>query len=76
MSPSRRLLAGGLAELTDEQLSSGEGPDLKLGALNAGGIFKTIQAPYRPGSQSWAVLVLHPEGTVSISRMVRVVNRL
>ena len=70
------VLAGGLAELTDEQLSSGEGPDLKLGALNAGGIFKTIQAPYRPGSQSWAVLVLHPEGTVSISRMVRVVNRL
>jgi hypothetical protein len=73
---SDAVLAGGLAELTPEQLSSGEGPDLKLGALNAGGIFKTIQAPYRPGSQSWAVLLLHPQGTVSISRMVRVVNRL
>ncbi|MEB3177391.1 MAG: hypothetical protein VKJ87_07330 [Synechococcus sp.] len=70
------VLAGGLAELTPQQLENNEGPDLKLGALNAGGIFKTIQAPYRPGSQSWAVLLLHPEGTVSISRMVRVVDRL
>ena len=70
------VLAGGLAELTPQQMEDNEGPDLKLGALNAGGIFKTIQAPYRPGNQSFAVLLLHPEGTVSINRMVRVVNRL
>jgi hypothetical protein len=69
------VIAGGLAELTPDQLENMRSPELQLGALNGGGLFKTIQAPYKPGSQSWAVLLLHPEGTVSISRMVRVVNR-
>ena len=69
-------LAGGLTELTEADLLQEESPEIELGALNAGGIFKTIQAPYQPGRQAWAALLLHPEGTVSISRTVRVVNSL
>ena len=69
-------LAGGLTELTEADLLQEESPEIELGALNAGGIFKTIQAPYQAGRQAWAALLLHPEGTVSISRTVRVVNRL
>tara|TARA_B100001939_G_scaffold260854_1_gene227855 strand:- start:1185 stop:1859 length:675 start_codon:yes stop_codon:yes gene_type:complete len=69
-------LAGGLTELTAADLLQEESPEIELGALNAGGIFKTIQAPYQSGRQAWAALLLHPEGTVSISRTVRVVNRL
>ena len=69
-------LAGGLTELTEADLLQEASPEIELGALNAGGIFKTIQAPYEAGRQAWAALLLHPEGTVSISRTVRVVNRL
>ncbi|WP_341885198.1 hypothetical protein [Synechococcus sp. UW140] len=69
------VLAGGISELSREAIASLRSPDISLGALNGGGIFKTIQAPYKPGSQSWAVLLMHPEGTVSVSRMVRVVAR-
>ncbi len=69
------VIAGGMAELSAETLLHFKSPEMQLGALNGGGLFKTIQAPYKPGSQSWAVMLLHPEGTVSISRMVRVVAR-
>ena len=69
-------LAGGLTELTEADLLQEASPEIELGALNAGGIFNTIQAPYEAGRQAWAALLLHPEGTVSISRTVRVVNRL
>ena len=50
-----------------------ESPTLELTALNAGGLFKTVQAPLRPGSQTWAVLLVHPQGVVSASKRVRVV---
>lgn len=69
------VIAGGIAELPKEAIANFRSPDISLGALNGGGVFKTIQAPYKPGSQSWAVMLMHPEGTVSVSRMVRVVAR-
>jgi hypothetical protein len=69
------MLAGGVGEISAEAQRNLRSPALQLGALTAGGIFKRIQAPYKPGSQFWAVLLLHPEGTVSVSRLVRVVSR-
>ena len=69
------MLAGGVGEIPPEAQRNLRSPDLQLGALTAGGIFKRIQAPYKPGQQFWAVLLLHPEGTVSVSRLVRVVSR-
>lgn len=65
--------AGGIAALTPEQVAAMESPTLELTALNAGGLFKTVQAPLRPGSQTWAVLLVHPQGVVSASKRVRVV---
>ena len=49
-------------------------PDLQLGALGGGGLFKTVQAPFTPGSQTWAVLLVHPKGLVSATKRVRVVT--
>ncbi len=69
------VIAGGIVEVSKEAIASLRSPEISLGALNGGGIFKTIQAPYKAGSQSWAVLLMHPEGIVSVSRMVRVVAR-
>jgi len=67
------IAAGGIVELTPDQVRTLESPDLQLGALGGGGLFRTVQAPLTPGSQTWAVLLVHPEGLVSVSKRVRVV---
>lgn len=68
------LVAGGLQALTSQQVASMESPPLELSALAGGGLFKTVQAPYSPGSQTWAVLLVHPRGVVSTTKRVRVVS--
>jgi hypothetical protein len=67
------VAAGGIAAITPEQISALETPDLELAALGGGGLFKSVQAPLKPGSQTWAVLLVHPKGIVSTTKRVRVV---
>jgi hypothetical protein len=67
------LTAGGITALTPEQVAAMESPTMELGALGGGGLFKTVQAPLTPGSQTWAVLLVHPRGVVSAAKRVRVV---
>ncbi|MFO0018294.1 MAG: hypothetical protein ACK52U_17310 [Synechococcaceae cyanobacterium] len=66
-------VAGGLTALSQTQVAAMESPTIELGALGAGGLFKTVQAPYKPGTQMWAVLLVHPRGVVSATKQVRVV---
>ena len=68
------LTAGGIAALSPEQVAAMESPPMELGALGGGGLFKTVQAPYTPGSQTWAVLLVHPRGVISATKRVRVVS--
>ncbi|MEB3276807.1 MAG: hypothetical protein VKM92_07565 [Cyanobacteriota bacterium] len=67
------LVAGGLLALSSRQTTAMEAPRLELDALGGGGLFKTVQAPYTPGEQTWAVLLVHPKGIVSATKRVRVV---
>jgi hypothetical protein len=67
------LTAGGIVALTPEQVAAMESPNMELGALGGGGLFKTVQAPLTPGSQTWAVLLVHPKGVVTATKRVRVV---
>ncbi|CAK6694763.1 hypothetical protein ICNINCKA_01689 [Synechococcus sp. CBW1107] len=67
------VAAGGIAAITPAQISALETPDLELAALGGGGLFKSVQAPLTPGSQTWAVLLVHPKGIVSTTKRVRVV---
>ena len=67
------IAAGGLVALTGQQVNALESPDLQLGALGGGGLFKSVQAPYTPGSQTWAILLVHPKGIVSATKRVLVV---
>jgi hypothetical protein len=67
------ILAGGIVGLMPGQVAAFESPDLQLGALGGGGLFRTVQAPFSPGSQTWAVLLVHPQGLLSASKRVRVV---
>ena len=68
------VLAGGIVALTGQQVNALESPSLQLGALGGGGLFKTVQAPFTPGAQTWAVLLVHPKGIISASKRVRVVS--
>lgn len=67
------VLAGAIKPVSAGELLRFETPDLQLEALGGGGLFKTVQAPYQPGSQTWAVLLVHPQGLVAASKQVRVV---
>lgn len=67
------LSAGGIAAITPQQQATMASPSMELGALGGGGLFKIVQAPLSPGSQTWAVLLVHPDGIVSATKRVRVV---
>jgi len=67
------LVAGGIAAVSLQQVAAMESPPLELGALGGGGLFKTVRAPQTPGSQTWAMLLVHPQGVVSATKRVRVV---
>ena len=67
------IVAGGIVALTPQQVTALDSPSLQLGALGGGGLFRIVQAPFTPGSQTWAVLLVHPQGVVSVSKRVRVV---
>jgi len=67
------LVAGGLQALSAQQVAAMESPAIELSALGGGGLFKTVQAPYSPGTQTWAVLLVHPKGVISATKRVRVV---
>jgi hypothetical protein len=68
------MLAGGLIGLTPEQVAAQQSPDIQLEPLGGGGLFKSVKAPYQPGSQTWAALVVHPEGVITVTKRVRVVS--
>ena len=68
------LVAGGLIDLTDEQLTAQMRPNLQLAPQMGGGLFKSVQAPQQPGSQTWAVMLVHPDGVVTATKRVRVVS--
>jgi hypothetical protein len=69
------LVAGGLIDLTDEQLSAQIRPNLPLAPQAGGGLFKSVRAPQQPGAQTWAAMLVHPDGVVTATKRVRVVSR-
>ena len=58
----KSLLAGGLISVTPQQVLEQKSPDIQLEPLGGGGLFKSVQAPFQPGSQVWAALLVHPDG--------------
>lgn len=70
----KSLLAGGLISVTPQQVLEQKSPDIQLEPLGGGGLFKSVQAPFQPGSQVWAALLVHPDGVVTVSKRVQVVD--
>ena len=70
------LVAAGLIDLTEQQVEDQLRPNLPLAPMGGGGLFKSVQAPQAPGSQTWAVMLVHPDGVVTATKRVRVVSSL
>ena len=70
----RALLAGGLIAVTPQQVLTQFSPDIQLEPLGGGGLFKSVQAPFQPGTQTWAALLVHPDGVITVSKRVQVVD--
>ncbi len=67
------MLAGGITQITPDQINKVEFPNIELNPMGGGGLFKIIQAPMEPGYQAWAVLLAHPDALISITKRVQVV---
>ena len=70
------LVAAGLIDLTQQQVEDQLRPNLPLAPMGGGGLFKSVQAPQAPGSQTWALMLVHPDGVVTATKRVRVVSNL
>ena len=68
------IIAGGLIDISSEQIRKQVSPNIELSPLGAGGLFKSVKAPLNAGVQKWAAVLAHPEGLISITKMVRVVT--
>ncbi len=68
------ILAGGLIDISNEHIRNQSSPNIEIVPLGGGGLFKSVQAPLKAGVQNWAAVLAHPEGLISITKMVRVVS--
>ena len=68
------MVAGGLIALTPAQVRAQTSPDIQLEPLGSGGLFKSVQAPFQPGVQTWAAMLVHPDGVITVTKQVRVVS--
>jgi hypothetical protein len=68
------MVAGGLVSLTQRQVREQQSPTIQLEPMGGGGLFKSVQAPFQPGVQTWAAMLVHPDGVVTVTKRVRVVS--
>ena len=68
------MLAGGLTQLDEQAAGGSVQPNIQLEPLGGGGLYKRVQAPQTPGVQTWAVMLVHPDGVVTATQRVRVAS--
>ena len=50
--------------------------EIILEPLASGGIFKMTRAPSKPGIQVWSGIIAHPEGIITITKSIDIVDEL
>ncbi len=50
--------------------------EILLEPLSSGGIFKMTRAPSKPGIQIWSGIIAHPEGMITFTKSIEVVNEI
>ena len=67
------IIAGGIKAHQDETVLK---QDIVIEPLVSGGIFKMTRAPSQKGTQIWSGIIVHPEGMISFTKSVEIVERL
>ena len=49
---------------------------INIEPLASGGIFKTTRASSKPARQIWSGIIAHPQGTISFTKSVEIVEKL
>ena len=50
--------------------------EILLEPLASGGIFKITRAPSKPGIQIWSGIIAHPEGMISFTKSIEIVDKI
>ena len=58
------------------QLNSFFEQEILLEPLASGGIFKMTRAPSKPGIQIWSGIIAHPEGMITFTKSINIVDEL
>tara|TARA_B100000575_G_C22637584_1_gene393239 strand:- start:126 stop:566 length:441 start_codon:yes stop_codon:yes gene_type:complete len=65
------IIAGGIKEYQEDKLFN---QAISLEPLATGGIFKVSRAPLLPGIQIWTGIIAHPNGIISFTKTVDIVE--
>ena len=58
------------------QVNSFFGQEILLEPLASGGIFKMTRAPSKPGIQIWSGIIAHPEGMITFTKSIDIVDKI
>ena len=58
------------------QLNSFFEQEILLEPLSSGGIFKMTRAPSKPGIQIWSGIIAHPEGMITFTKSIDIVDEI
>ena len=67
------IIAGAIKH---HQVNSFFGQEILLEPLASGGIFKITRAPSKPGIQIWSGIIAHPEGIITFTKSINIVDEL
>ena len=67
------IIAGGIKP---HQVESFLEQEIKIEPLVSGGIFKFTRAPSKPGIQIWSGIIAHPEGMVTFTKSIDIVEEI
>jgi len=66
------LIASGMIEIKNEENMNISNEIFGIKPNQSGGLFKYIQAPLKPGSQTISAIITHPKGIYSITKKIKV----
>ena len=67
------IIAGGLKPHQEQSFLRQE---VDIRPLASGGIFKVTRAPSKPGRQIWSGIIVHPEGIITFTKSIEIVDKL
>ena len=67
------IIAGAIKH---HQVNSFFEQEILLEPLASGGIFRMTRAPSKPGIQIWSGIIAHPEGIITFTKSIDIVEKM